>query len=418
MTNSDKGQLGPRNKYAWRSDLAARLMLLLTLVPACFGGGGSEGSADLDVEMPEASKGEPSDDGLTYAGAVPVKGISPGAKLSSTAVIDWQAFFKPPPGKDQRGILEKKLESWQEDGDADKLLEKARVEIALGRVAAAEASLLRALRLKDEHPEAMIELVILNLKKRQLDNAFELLGRIRDRILQSDDVSQSYVFRYRYSLAMAHLARGERDKGHKVLSDLLGVDAGFAPAYVALATSYLGEGKESVAEFVARRGLDRVKDQAPLHNILGAIAFRTRQWEKARQWFDQALEKSPHYVPALVNRAALSVANLELQAAEQDLLVALERDPTNIDALVGLGVVQKRQGNYSAAKATFSKALDLSPEDARTRFNLAVLYADNLKKPNEAMRLFSEVLAIPQATHELKVLARGYLDGLRPSGEG
>ena len=100
---------------------------------------------------------------------------------------------------------------------------------------------------------------------------------MKEGITTSDSVTKSFIFRYRYTLALAHLARGERTKAHKLLSDLIGVDKSFAPAYVSLATSYLGLGKESVAEFVAKRGLDRIKDHPALLNLMGIIAQKGRQ---------------------------------------------------------------------------------------------------------------------------------------------
>ena len=52
---------------------------------------------------------------------------------------------------------------------------------------------------------------------------------------------------------MGYIERGDRAKGHKVLSDLISVEKSFIPAYVSLATSYIRGGKASVAEFVVRR---------------------------------------------------------------------------------------------------------------------------------------------------------------------
>ena len=235
-------------------------------------------------------------------------------------------------------------------------------------------------------------------------------------ISSSDSVTQTVLIKYRYTLALAFIGRGERDKGHRILSDLIGLDKTFTPAYASLASSYLAIGRASVAEFVLKRGLDRVQDNASLMNLMGVIAQQARQSEAARGWFDKALSIAPNYAPALVNRAVLSAANLEFAAAEEDLLQALKADPQQVDALVALGVVQKRQGNISGAKASFSKAVDSDPDNAYGRYNLAALLADDLKKPNEALRLFHEVLQTPAANSELKELARSYINDLTPLG--
>lgn len=374
--------------------------------------------SDLDVEMKSASVDAAIDqDGeeLSYSAnrSKQTANTKP-AEIPATAVIDWQSFFKPPPSKAERGMLESRLGKWQDRDDPDALIAKGRLEVAIGRYGNAEANFRKALRLKDNHPDAMLELASLFVRRRAWNEAFDLLSQIRNNINTTDDISQTYIFRYRYTLAIAYIGRDERDKGHKVLSDLLGIDKNFTPAYVALASSYLAAGKDNIAEFIAKRGLDRTKDHASLLNILGVAALRARQTETARQHFDRALEISPSFIPALVNRATISARNLEYAAAEQDLLTALASDPYHVDALVALGIVQKKQGNISAAKAALTKAVDLAPENPHARFNLAVLYADDLKKPNEATRLFTEVLQTPASAAELKRLARSYLDGLKP----
>lgn len=368
---------------------------------------------DLDVTMEDKKADEKP---VTYDDIVNGKGQSTTA-VPKSAVTNWQAFFKAPPSQKEKNILEQKLDKWPEGETAAQAVEKGRAEIAVGRLTGAEASFRRALRLKSDDLEAQLELASLYLRKNDTTNAFELLQQTKEGIETSDKVSQSFIFRYRYILALAYIARGDRDKGHKVLSDLIGVERTFAPAYVSLASSYLAIGKESVAEFVIRRGLDRVKDSAALMNLMGVIAQKGKQYEAARSWYDKALAASPNYSPALVNRATLSTMTLEYGAAEEDLLQALVFDPRNVDALVALGIVQRRQGNFNGARSSFSKAVDVDPDNAYARFNLGVLLADDLKKPNEAVRLFHEVIQTTSQGSELRELARNYINDLKPSGE-
>lgn len=270
------------------------------------------------------------------------------------------------------------------------------------------------LRHDERNVEAMIELASLYLRLNRVNDSFDLLSQAKVVINNSDDVGQGVAMKYRYTLALAYTARGDKEKAHKILSDLIGIDKTFAPAYATLGQSYLNSGRDSVAEFVIRRGLDRVQDSGSLLNLMGVIAQRQKRPEEARSWFDKALKSTPSYAPALVNRAVLSTENLEYAAAEQDLLQALALDPQNVEGLVALGVVQKRQGNVSGAKASFIKAIEVGPEDPYARFNLAVLQADELNRPSEASRLFKEVLQMSTATEGLKDLARTYMTDLQP----
>jgi Tfp pilus assembly protein PilF len=343
--------------------------------------------------------------------------VTQNGKVPPDAVMNWQAFFKSPPSGKDRNILEQRLAAWTESSNPKELLAKGRSELALGKVGAAETTFRKLLRLSPRDLDAALELASLYLKKKDVVNAFEFLSTVKDGLSASDSIGHSFLVRYRYTLALAYIARGDQDKGHKVLSDLIGVDKAFSPAYVALATSYLASGKDSVAEFVVRRGLDRSKDDPRLLNLMGLVQQKKRLFDEARLWYDRALKSDEGFAPALVNRAALSAQNFELGPAETDLLKALERDPRNVDALISLGIVQKKQGNHAGAKASFTKAVDTDPDNPYARFNLAVLLADDLKKPDEAVRLFHEVLQTNQPAGDLKDLARSYINDLKPSGE-
>jgi tetratricopeptide (TPR) repeat protein len=338
------------------------------------------------------------------------------AKVSPNAVTNWQAFFKAPPSAQETAVLALKLEHWPQDAGVAQLRAQARAEMAIGRFSAAEVSFRQALRANSDDLEAMLELSALYLRQQKLSEAFALLTQAKEAISSSDSVTQTVLFKYRYTLALAYIGRGERDKGHKILSDLIGLDKTFTPAYASLASSYLAIGRTSVAEFVLKRGLDRVHENSCLMNLMGVIAQRSQQVETARSWFDKALVVSPAYAPAMVNRAVLNAGNQEFSAAEEDLVQALKADPLNVDALVALGVVQKRQGNIIGAKASFTKAVDSDPDNAYGRYNLGALMADDLKKPNEALRLFYEVLQTTAASTELKDLARSYINDLAPLG--
>lgn len=379
-------------------------ILLSVLAVACTSTKGDPDAAevsspDLDVSMEGA------------------KGVTQGGKVPAEAVMNWQAFFKAPPSGKERSILEQKLKAWADATNPKELLAKGRAELALGKVGAAETTFRKLLRLAPGDLDASLELASLYLKKKDVVNAFEFLSQVKDGIATTDKAAHSFLVKYRYTLALAYIARGDRDKGHKVLSDLIGVDKTFSPAYVALATSYLAVGKDSVADFVIRRGLDRSKDDPRLLNLMGLVQQKKRLFEEARMWYDRALKSDPTFAAALVNRGTLATQSYELSAAEGDLLAALQRDPLNVDALIALGIVQKKQGNHSGAKASFTKAVDTDPDNPYARFNLAVLLADDLKKPDEALRLFHEVLQTNTPASDLKDLARSYINDLKPSGE-
>jgi len=333
--------------------------------------------------------------------------------IPQDAVTNWQSFFKSPPNAVQKNILEQKLKKWSDNDTAQGLIARGRSESAVLQHGAAEISFRKALRIDGNNHDAMLELASLYLKKGDIATTFELLTQVREVTTTSENISKNFIFKYRYILALAYLARGEREKGHNILSSLIGEVKNFAPAYTALASSYIELGRLNVAEFVMKRAVDRIKDNASVFNLLGYIHQRGRQSDAARRWFDKALAIDPHFAPALVNRGNLYAQQFELGHAEKDLLAALAADPSSSDAMVSLGVVQKRQGNIAGARASLSKAVEMNPNNAFARFNLAVLMAKDLKQPTDAIRLFSEVMQTSGATRELTNMAKTYVMDLQ-----
>ncbi len=378
---------------------------VLILLSGCFA---SKDASDEDLDI-KSDKKPTSEKKISYDDLTKPTKI----EIPQDAVTNWQSFFKSPPTSAQKNLLEQKLKKWSDNDTPEGLLARGRSETAVGQHGSAEISFRKALRLNSENHEAMLELAGLYLKKGEISTTFELLAQVREVTTTSEDISKAFIFKYRYVLSLAYLARGEREKGHNILSALIGEVKDFAPAYTALASSYIELDRLNVAEFVMKRAADRIKDNASVFNLLGYIHQRGRQGDAARRWFDKALVVDPNYAPALVNRGNLYAQQFELSHAEKDLLAALSADPSSSDAMVSLGVVQKRQGNITGARASLSKAVEMNPNNAFARFNLAVLMAKELKQPTDAIRLFNEVIQTSGATRELTNMAKTYMADLQ-----
>ena len=154
-----------------------------------------------------------------------------------------------------------------------------------------------------------------------------------------------------------------------------------------------------------------------MHELLCPSCNTPSQWSKDLISQETVAEISD--VEAITH----SVSDLPWPATDRDavlhnslppILIRLKViEPFNSEAHVSLGVLQKTTGMFSKARASFLTALDHDPENAHARFNLALLTAEYLKEPNEALRLFHEVLQTESSTKNLKDLAKLHIDGLR-----
>ena len=162
-----------------------------------------------------------------------------------------------------------------------------------------------------------------------------------------------------------------------------------------------------------KRAIDRGKDDPALENILGVIALGRKDSKGAASHFGRAIEMAPTFCQALVNRANLSIGENELAAAEEDLNRAIAIDPANTDALVARGIVLRRTGRADLARASFERVLETDPVNAPARFNLGVLNALDLNRPDVALRLFEEVVSMNQASPAIRARAESYIADLR-----
>ncbi|SMF72864.1 tetratricopeptide repeat protein [Pseudobacteriovorax antillogorgiicola] len=337
--------------------------------------------------------------------------------LNPEKVMAWQHFFKPDPDQRKRQQITKKISNSEKKPDLklDEVLELARNQKSIGQLVKAETRYREVLRRHPEHLDALIELAQIYLLRSQVEKSFDYIVAAKRILADQEKPKKIDLFKYKYTLSLGLLQSHRKDEGHRILSELISDDPKFTHAYIALAGSYLEDHKLDMTEFIAKRGLDHLEDQPELLNILGIVASQRGQYRKAQSYYNQALEKSPHLVSALVNRANLSINKGQYKSAEIDLRNAIKHNPYHTNAYISQGILFKKMGRYTSAKVSLQTALDQNPENAFARYNLAVLMVDKFDDKNTALRLFYEVLQSNEQTAEIKELAKVQIQGLRDS---
>lgn len=351
---------------------------------------------------------------LPKAGPAPleVKGSDP-STLDPKTVFDWQRYYQNPPSNQDQKALSENLET--PSNSLDDRLKQARNTLALGRRTEAKGLYTSILKSSPGQLDAQLELTHIYLSENNAERAFDYLSSIRQSLDKVERPSRDYIYRYRFALAQAYIQSQNRKKGHQILTDLIGQEPKFIPAYSALAQSYLQSGKIDLAEFSIKRGLDREPKDPRLTNLLAVVCLRKGQTEEARDWLRKALEKDPNFVPALINRANLAMQRREYALAENDLKKATGLEPLNTEAAIAIGALYRRTGRVSAAKGALERAVELDPLSAAARFHLAGLMADDLKDKTAALQLYYDVLQARDSDEELKTLANIQIQAIRDS---
>lgn len=349
------------------------------------------------------------------AKAVAGKAYADPSKMAAQDVFDWQKLYKnTPSGQDQKAIS-MALDKAPSSASFDDKLKHARNTLAIGRRTAAKDLYMALLQEEPENLDVQLELTHIYLAESNSERAFDYLSSIRKILEASERPPAAATFRYRYALALAYIQSQNRKKGHEILSDMIEKNGDFIPAYAAMAQSYLQQNQCDLAEFIAKRGLDRGNDDPRLLNIIGISYLRRNRPTEAQTWIQKALAQNPDFVPALINRAHLALLRREFALAENDLQKAASLDPLSVDGQMALGLLYRKTGRLTAARGALEKAVGIDPQNAFARYHLGLLMAEEFKDKTTALQLFYDVLQAREDESELKNLAKIQIQTIRDS---
>ena len=100
------------------------------------------------------------------------------------------------------------------------------------------------------------------------------------------------------------------------------------------------------------------------------------------------------------------MGNLELlcgdfQAACSHFKQILADDPDNIEALCSIADAEHRQYNYQEAEAYLQHAYKLAPENSLVHYSLALLYRDQSKKLDKAVKHMRKAIDLQQTIQSI-----------------
>lgn len=109
--------------------------------------------------------------------------------------------------------------------------------------------------------------------------------------------------------------------------------------------------------------------------LMAACYLAARQWEQAKQYLDQVLDKKPNEPSAVKNLARLEMLDGQLDEARGLLEGLIKAVPTDAEAYVLLARVHERVDGPALATQGLEQALERNPDALTIRAELARLYA-------------------------------------------
>jgi len=106
-----------------------------------------------------------------------------------------------------------------------------------------------------------------------------------------------------------------------------------------------------------------------------ARKLEARDLESAEVFCDRALEFSPQYPEAWVNKGIISYYRGKKAEAKEQFIKAVRLNNECAQAYNDLGILAMEEGKHGEAEERFRRALQVNPDYPEARYNLALDYA-------------------------------------------
>lgn len=188
------------------------------------------------------------------------------------------------------------------------------------------------------------------------------------------------------------------------------------PAALAeLALCHLAKGEKEAAQLLAKQALDANPKSAVAHRASGLVALANGDDALAFQSFTRAAQEDPRDTTSRLNMGNVLVRAGAYPKAAEQFRAIMQLAPDDLDAAVGLAAAlrgeaeAKNTAKLEEARALLEKVLEKDPHHASALFNLGVLLADFLKRPEPAQALFKRFLSDAPSDHAMRGEAERYL---------
>ncbi len=184
-----------------------------------------------------------------------------------------------------------------------------------------------------------------------------------------------------FNLGLVYGKKNDLDKAIELYNQSIKISPDSAGTYFYLADSYLRKKDYEKAERYYRKVLEIDPDYVTALNGIGVTYYKKKDYEKAISFYEQALKMQPNYRDARQNMAICYFERKNWsRALELYLQLALSSHLQDPLPLHEAGIIYNIQGDYENALKYFKAAVQIAPNNANFRKNLALFYAQQDKK--------------------------------------
>jgi Flp pilus assembly protein TadD len=276
-----------------------------------------------------------------------------------------------------------------------------------GDLAGAEEQLAVAAKLAPDSQEIAVALAETRRRRSEHKLAAEGLADFVQDHPNAVDARTLYVAALRES--------GQIDKAISEAREVLVRKPADATALAELALAHLAKGEKEAAALLSKQAIDSNPNSAVAHRATGLLDLSNGDDAEAFAEFRKAAQADPRDTTSRLNMGVVLLKAGAYPKAEEQYREILKVSPDDVEAQVGLAAALRGEADaqhpqkLEEARSILEKVLAQDPHDTSAEFNLGVLYADFLKRPADAAPLFKRFLSDAPGDSPLRPDAERYV---------
>jgi Flp pilus assembly protein TadD len=276
-----------------------------------------------------------------------------------------------------------------------------------GDLAPAEEQLAAAHKLAPDSQEIAAGLAEVRRRRGEHKSAAEGLADFVHDHPNAVDARTLYVAALRES--------GQIDKAIAEAREVLVRKPADASALAELALAHLAKGEKEAAALLSKQALDANPNSAVAHRATGLLDLQNGDDAEAFAEFRKASQADPRDTTSRLNMGVVLLKAGAYAKAGEQYREILKVSPDDTEAQVGLAAALRGEADaqhpqrLEEARQLLEKVIAANSHDTSALFNLGVLYADYLKQPAKAAPLFKSFLSDAPSDHPLRAEAERYV---------
>ena len=176
-----------------------------------------------------------------------------------------------------------------------------------------------------------------------------------------------------FNLAVKNHQESKTDIAQKLYNQILKIDPHHSQALNNIAVIFINSKDYQKAKTYFEKAIEINPNYAEAHNNLGLVFRKLEEPEKAKTCFEKAIEINPNYAEAHNNLGIIFNELGEYQKEKDCYEKVIRINPNQPETHNNLGIIFQKLGEYQKAKNYYEKAIYIKPNYVEAHYNLGIV---------------------------------------------